>query len=177
MYITSRTQLEDCGKKVQSLPFIVIKYSKSVGANPTKKALNMKKIVYHCSPDLISKFDFRDGVHFGGLTSALEAGSRKFASHSMDKRNENLYVHRCVLEDTPTFISEDVGHTLAWFDVADRAEDSGYSVIEYRNKYEPDVHPSYYVLDGSLIHIKDVEVYSYDEAMDALDHLMCEHML
>lgn len=112
--------------------------------------------VYHCGPQEIDVFNFENGVHFGGYNSALQAALRK---HS----NE-IYVHECLLAVDKVYVSNDVGGDDAWKEVIKHARRDGCSVIQYYNKYEPDVRPSYIVLDSERIKLKKVECMAASDA-------------
>ena len=123
--------------------------------------------VYHCGLTEIKSFNFSCGVHFGGIYSAMEAALRKVKN----PRIETIYVHECLLE-LPDYIPEedDLGSNEAWQELAatwmDRNE---YGLLQYCNRYEPDIDPSYYVLDSSLIQLKKVRTLRPYQAEAELD--------
>lgn len=116
--------------------------------------------LYHCSPVRIEQFDFSNGVHFGGLYSALEAGLRK--------ETEILHLHTVELSCKSFYETDDVGNAEAWAVEVQRAKELGCSVIKYRNKYEPDSTPSYLVLDGALIETTNIESLSPTRAEELI---------
>lgn len=118
----------------------------------------MEIIVYHCSPDKILNFDFTSGVHFGGISSAYEAVYRKL--DNIDESQEYAYVHSCKLKLKNIIDVEDVGNYEEWLIQKQRAEEDGKAILRYKNKYEPDSKPSYFVLDSSLISIVSIETIS-----------------
>lgn len=121
-------------------------------------------IVYHCSNVNIEKFDFSEGVHFGGIYSALEAGLRK-------EPNGTLFLHRCRLHTTSCErVVEDLAHKEAWNVQAKDMLQRGWMYAKYKNKYEPDNVPSYFVIDASIIEILSVE---YIDSVDA-EEFICE---
>lgn len=118
--------------------------------------------VYHCSPDYISEFDFKFGVHFGGLYSAYEAGLRKLNNLKTYQGllQDELYVHICELKFNSVYESEDVGGQEDWLLEIEKAKQLNCDVIRYINKYEIDTKPSYLVINKELIILKKIEVLS-----------------
>ena len=124
-----------------------------------------KIIVYHASPTCITKFNFKNGVHFGGLNSAMEAGLRKMETPEYYNQSQ-LYMHKCLLTlPSKIYDCDDLGSTEAWLKEKERALKDNYSLIRYLNKYEPDVVPSYYVLDSSLLQIISCNKTTTDELL------------
>ena len=123
--------------------------------------------VYHCSLSNIEEFDFTKGVHFGGFHSALEAALRKV----VDNRKNTIYVHECLLEIPDNMMEEDdLGSNENWQTYALRnMRNNGISVLQYVNRYEPDVNPSYYVINSDLITIKKVRKMRPYEAEAEVD--------
>lgn len=117
-------------------------------------------ILYHCSPTKIEQFDYSNGVHFGGLYSALEAGLRK--------GSEVLYLHTVNVQLESCYETEDVGSNEAWSLEIQRALEAKYCLIKYRNKYEPDSIPSYIILDESLVKVLTIESLSSNRAEELI---------
>ncbi len=121
-------------------------------------------IVYHCSNVNIEKFDLSEGVHFGGIHSALEAGLRK-------EDSGKLFLHRCRLTtNSCELIVEDLAHKEAWNVQAKDMLQRGWRYAKYRNKYEPDNVPSYFVIDPSCINLLGVECIDSADA----EEFVCE---
>lgn len=128
--------------------------------------------VYHCSLSHITEFDFSKGVHFGGLYSALEAALRHVYPH---RRNiETIYIHECLLEIPDNVLEEDdLGSNENWQTYALRnMRNNGIDVLQYTNRYEVDIHPSYYVLDGSYITLKNVKKLRPYEAEEQINEFL-----
>ena len=120
--------------------------------------------VYHCGLSKIDRFDFSKGVHFGGINSALEAALRHVCDH---RRNlDTIYIHECLLDISEGVLEEDdLGSNENWQNyVQDYLLDTDIDIIQYINRYEPDVNPSYYVLNSNLITIKKVRTMRPHEA-------------
>lgn len=121
-------------------------------------------IVYHCSNVRIDKFNFSEGVHFGGIRSALEAGLRK-------DPDGGLFLHRCNLYITDAELKvEDLGNKEAWDEEFHEMKNWSWKYAKYRNKYEPDNVPSYFVIDSSCITLLGVECI---DSVDA-EEFVCE---
>ena len=125
--------------------------------------------VYHCSLSNIEEFDFTKGVHFGGFHSALGAALR----HVYPERwnIDTIYIHECLL-DVPSDVlkEDDLGSNEAWQKYADNyLRDTNIGVLQYVNRYEPDVNPSYYVINSYLITIKKVRKMRPYEAQAEVD--------
>lgn len=130
----------------------------------------MKQIeVYHCSPDRIEEFDFTfgPGVHFGGIFSALEAGTRK-AYSSYGNMSTTLYVHKCILTvPEHTLETKDQGGEEGWLSLID--DDLSFApAYKYTNEFEPDVVPSWLILEPRYITLSKVVEISVDKATDIL---------
>ena len=127
--------------------------------------------VYHCGLSHIKNFNFSDGVHFGGIHSALEAALRHV--YKSQKGSSTIYVHECLLDisDKHAIVDEnDLGSNEAWMNYVDNIlNGTDISVVRYINRYEPDVDPSYYVLEPSLIKLKKVRTLRPHEAESELD--------
>ena len=110
-------------------------------------------IVYHASLSLFEKFSFNEnGVHFGGLMSAYEAALRKCVNEE-----ESIQLYQCRLNvSRECYFSEDVGSHEEWKKIINETKSQGNSIIQYRNKYEPDVMPSFIVLDESCVEIINI---------------------
>jgi hypothetical protein len=124
-------------------------------------------IVFHASNVKITRFRFGpDGVHVGGLLSALEAALRK-TNHPDDV----IYVHKIrIPNDLPTLVCDDEGNAVRWRKVITQALDDGYDLIKYVNKYEQDKTPSYIMLDSRVDPvILNTTVYTIEDAEEALD--------
>ena len=123
--------------------------------------------VYHCSLSNIEEFDFTKGVHFGGFHSALEAALRKV----VDNRKNTIYVHECLLEIPDNMMEEDdLGNNENWQTYALRnMRNNGINVLQYINRYEVDINPSYYVLCPSHITLKKVTKMRPYEAEAEID--------
>jgi hypothetical protein len=133
----------------------------------------MKTTIYHCSPDEIKEFNFDFGVHFGGFFSALEAGYRKLNNINMkyNCEQEIVYMHTCVLDACKVYVCDDVGGFDAWNIEIDLAKKAGYDVLKYQNKYEPDLQPSYLVLNKKLIQLVKIETLTEKFVLEKLDQL------
>lgn len=114
------------------------------------------KIVYHCSPVRIREFDFTHGVHFGGKMSAYEACLRKNV--------EEMFLHTCSLRLQNVTETLDLGCAMGWYRLAQEMRSEGFYTARYTNKYEPDIHPSYFVVESSVIEIVSVEIVKANEA-------------
>lgn len=127
--------------------------------------------VYHCGLDHIQKFDFSNGVHFGGIHSALEAALRHVSKET--RKTSTIYVHECLIDlsDNNRIVEEeDLGSNESWQDYAnDILLETDITVVKYVNRYEPDIHPSYYVLDPTLVKIKKVRKLRPHEAEAEVD--------
>lgn len=126
--------------------------------------------VFHCSPDRILNFDFRDGVHFGGYMSALRAGDRKLDNINL-KYNENqssLFLHQLDLEVNLYWDSLDRGGAQDWADEIMKARIEGFDIIRYVNKYEPDYEPSYIVLNPNIIKLKSIETLNQKDVKEII---------
>lgn len=131
----------------------------------------MKTTIYHCSPDKIEEFNFDFGVHFGGFFSALEAGYRKLCNirHWEDVKQEIVYMHTCILDESKVYVCDDVGGFDAWNIEIERAIKLGYDVLKYKNKYEPDVQASYLVLNKNLIQLVKIETLTEKFVLEKLE--------
>ena len=131
----------------------------------------MKTTIYHCSPDEILEFDFSNGVHFGGFFSALEAGNRKLnmLKTKYESEQEIVYLHTCILDVNNVYVCDDVGGFDAWNIEIALAKKSGYDVLKYQNKYEPDVQPSYLVLNKNLIQLVKIETLTEKFVINKLE--------
>lgn len=112
------------------------------------------KEIFHCSPDNITSFDYRMGVHFGGYFSALQAGHRKLERLNIKYADEQdyLYMYCFFLKDVPYYETEDVGGYDAWLVEIIKAKEKGFDLIKYKNKYEPDNSSySYIVLNSDIL--------------------------
>ena len=105
--------------------------------------------VHHCTLSSISKFNFSQGVHFGGRISALQAAYRKLAQGQFAFFN----LYSCTLVCDKFYDTEDVGCKEEWDKEIVKAKAQGYKVIRYRNKYEPDSYPSYLVFEEGITKI------------------------
>ena len=121
--------------------------------------------VYHASLSSIQKFDYSDGVHFGGRISSLQAVHRKlgFGEYAF------VYIYTCSLLVDKFYDSEDVGCKEEWDKVIVKAKAEGYKVIRYRNKYEPDSYPSYLVLESSILTVLGKNCIHSSDLEDELD--------
>lgn len=116
--------------------------------------------LYHCSPVKIEQFDYSNGVHFGGLYSALEAGLRK--------GSDVLYLHTVDVQFDSCYETDDVGNAEAWSLEIKKALEVNFNIIKYRNKYEPDSTPSYIILDKSLVKSLSIESLSSNRAEELI---------
>lgn len=122
----------------------------------------MKVIVYHCSNVKIDKFNFSEGVHFGGIRSALEAGLRK-------ESNGLLYIHKLELETAQElYYVDDLCNKLNWDMLVHEMRKIGRTCVKYNNKYEPDTRPSYFVVDECCVTLLSVQCVSSKDAEDFL---------
>lgn len=112
--------------------------------------------VYHCSPVCIDSFDFTHGVHFGGKISALEAGLRKNV--------EEMFLHTCLLRLQNVTETLDLGSVIRWDRLVKEMRSEGFYIARYVNKYEPDLSPSYFVVESSVIEVVSVEIVKANEA-------------
>lgn len=118
----------------------------------------MKTILYHCSNVLIEQFDYSEGVHFGGMLSALEAGLRK-------EGNGVLYLHKIELEtNQELYYVDDLCNKKNWDMLRHEMRKIGRTCVKYTNKYEPDSVPSYFVVDGSCVKLLSVKTVASEEA-------------
>ena len=115
---------------------------------------------YHSGPKEILKFDFSNGVHFGGLKSSFEAALRK--------NPETIHTYFVQIKNVPYYETEDVGGQDSWQKEIEFAKSLGYLLIKYHNKYEPDIHLSYLVLSEDLIIVLDYTKHSPDMAEEYL---------
>ena len=123
--------------------------------------------VHHCTLSSISKFNFSQGVHFGGRISALQAAYRKLAQGQFAFFN----LYSCTLVCDKFYDTEDVGCKEEWDKEIVKAKAQGYKVIRYRNKYEPDSYPSYLVFeDGVITDIAKTMIHSSD-AEEEIDRI------
>lgn len=126
--------------------------------------------VYHCGLSKINSFDFSNGVHFGGIYSAMEAALRKVNNPNID----TIHIHECLLE-LPDYVpvEDDLGSNEAWRELATTWMNiNNYEILQYCNRYEPDTDPSYYVLNPSLIKIKKVRTIRPYQAEAELDEFL-----
>lgn len=114
--------------------------------------------VYHCSPDYITSFDYSEGVHFGGLLSALTAGLRKAYEYGDDY----LHIHHCTLDASKYTEVDDIGSNWEYTFLDPL-------VYKYRNKYEPDTESSWYIRNPVSICIKNIITLTINEAELMLD--------
>lgn len=131
-------------------------------------------IVYHASNVEIQKFKFgENGVHFGGLNSAIEAGLRKADAFS---ENE-IYLHTCELTLSKEHIyeSDDVGCAEEWLVEIEEAKRNGKKAIKYINRYEPCSKASYLVIDPNIIKLVSMVKMDYDEAEEKLLARIYDH--
>lgn len=113
-------------------------------------------VVHHCSPVLIESFDFTHGVHFGGKMSALEACLRK--------NTQEMFLHTCLLMLQNVTETLDLGSVIGWDRLALEMRSEGFYTARYTNKYEPDISPSYFVVENSVIEMVSVEIVKANEA-------------
>lgn len=119
--------------------------------------------VYHSSPDNIDEFIFTNGVHVGGKYSSITAGLRKLRNLKTYKnlKQNHINIYEFELDSSiPFYECNDVGGNDAWLVEILKAKSEGYSVIKYKNKYEPDTVPSYIILDNNIIQLKNITTLS-----------------
>ena len=105
-------------------------------------------IVYHAGLSVIKKFEIgSNGVHFGGLMSAYEAALRKCDQEGKDI----FFVHQCKLRFERMLVSDDLGCHEEWAYAIQDAIKNNVDVIKYVNKYEPDLSPSFILLNERCI--------------------------
>lgn len=125
----------------------------------------MKRIVYHCSPVRIEKFDYSRGVHFGGKLSAYEAALRH-------KNVGTLFLHKCSLSLQNVLETSDLCEVRGWCGLALEMRSEGVSVASYVNIYEPDFSPSYFVVQEGVVEIRQVMEIDACEAEEAVLELL-----
>lgn len=137
--------------------------------------MKQKRKVFHSGIQCIDKFEFYkngedlSGVHFGGIFSSLEAAVRKANSYSK-KKDELIYIHECelVFNNEEHTHCMDLGSNEDWYQLIEEIEEH-INVIEYMNEYEPDINPSWYVLDESLISLVKVRQMTVENAERILE--------
>lgn len=115
-------------------------------------------ILFHCSPYKIDEFNFKNGVHFGSKKSALIAGKRKLYSLKTYKNYKSniLYLYQVKIEFNTIEEVFDMGDD--WFKYKDTVMiRDNLDVVSYKNKYEPDIYKSYYVVNPSTCNILEVK--------------------
>lgn len=115
--------------------------------------------VYHSSPDYIYDFIFTNGVHVGGKYSSITAGLRKLKNLRTYRnlKQKHIYMYEFELDsNVPFYECEDIGGNDAWLVEILRAKSEGYSLIKYKNKYEPDTVPSYIILNNNIIKLINI---------------------
>lgn len=125
----------------------------------------MKCIVYHCSPVRIGKFDFTNGVHFGGKLSAYEAALRH-------RNVGTLFLHKCSVVLQNVLETSDLCEARGWYRLALEMRSEGVSVASYVNKYEPDFSPSYFAVQEGVVEIQQVIEIDACEAEEAVLELL-----
>lgn len=119
--------------------------------------------LYHCSYKKIEKFNTKNGVHFGGLASALEAGLRKVDQDGV------IYIHECLVNDDKYEIVDDAGCFENWENLRLEALRHNIFILKYKNKYEPDLKFSYLISDLSLIELVNIRTITAKEAEKLLN--------
>lgn len=128
-------------------------------------------ILYHASTVKISEFYIPyGGLHLGGLYSSLEAALRKLRSNDCPLYEETVYLHRVQVDLGRIACMDDLGGDQEWRDVFS----TDYDSVQYVNKYEPDVEPSYMVWDASRVRVLDVDPIHMDDAEDMINEFLEE---
>lgn len=124
----------------------------------------MQLTLFHASPVNIKKFYIPyGGLHFGGINSALEAALRKVRI----SKSKIVYLHECTVNVNSFFECEDLCTHDDWERHIEYMKiHEKDNVLKYKNKFEPDVVPSYVVWDENLVKIVNVKVLTQDEAED-----------
>ena len=113
--------------------------------------------IYHCSPYLIKEFNFDKGVHFGSRSSALQAGKRKLYNLNKYKgyRDKSLFLYTFELNTTKHVFNsqetDDMGND--WIQYMSIMKRDNIDYLIYRNKYEPDSYPSYYITNPNCLRL------------------------
>lgn len=124
--------------------------------------MNNKIIVYHCSPYRIYNFDFKNGVHFGSKKSAIKAGKRKqyMLREYKGNRDTSLFLYTFELDINKQLFNfqetDDMGDSWLQYKEHEMVRDQLDGLI-YKNKYEPSIYPSYYIINPSCILLKCVQ--------------------
>lgn len=80
-----------------------------------------------------------------------------------------MFLHRVRVMgeiDVKTF---DLYSTREWVGLAKEMRLHGFSAAEYGNKYEPDLSPSYFVVEEGVIELLSVEIVSSYQAEKEID--------
>ena len=123
----------------------------------------MDIMVFHCSPYLIDKFNFDNGIHFGSKKSAIKAGKRKLYNLKTYKgyKQNTLYMYTFILNTSNKVFNnhetDDMGNDWVEYKNTIMKRDN-LSFISYRNKYEPDYYPSYYIINPDCIKLINTEI-------------------
>lgn len=126
-------------------------------------------ILYHASTVKISEFYIPyGGLHLGGLYSSLEAALRKLRSDSCPLDEDTVYLHTVKVNLGRIAYMDDLGGDQEWRDVFS----TDYDSVQYVNKYEPDVEPSYMVWDASRATVISVESIHMDKAEDMINEFL-----
>ena len=117
--------------------------------------------VFHASPVRIKEFEIPyAGLHFGDLSSALQAVERKL-DHSI---TDTFYLHEVVLDISNVEDVFDSGD-----DWRDDLDGDTTKVFSYTNKYEPSSSKSYVMFDTKFI--KEVVKVSEESIITYTDEL------
>lgn len=126
-------------------------------------------ILYHASTVKITEFYIPyGGLHLGGIYSSLEAALRKLRSDNCPLDEDTVYLHTVKVDLGRTVCMDDLGGDQEWRDVFSTEYDS----IQYKNKYEPDIEPSYMVWDASRAKVISVQSIHMDKAEDMINEFL-----
>lgn len=80
-----------------------------------------------------------------------------------------MFLHTCLLRLQNVTETLDLGSVIGWDKLASEMRSEGFYASRYTNKYEPDISPSYFVVESSVIEIVNVEIVKADEAEKTLE--------
>lgn len=116
---------------------------------------NFSLVLFHCSPYKIHEFNFEKGIHFGSKKSALIAGKRKRYNLNNYSKYNKLFLYQVKIEFNTLEEVFDMGND--WIEYKDKVmlRDS-LDAVSYKNKYEPDINKSYYIVNPVSCNILEV---------------------
>lgn len=121
------------------------------------------RTLYHAGPAQIDTFNFSKGVHFGAFHSSLEAALRK-----TETEEDVIYIHKATFKEFAYMHSFDVGSDEAWQKVLKQADEEGYSVVGYTNRYEPGSSFSFIFMNDFYLVDFTVEQMTAEDAEEEL---------